>query len=89
MAAVASRGACCSSGGHGDVIMAERDLFGGLYGCICSITLSHEAIFGMGILDGLAHHGYKLSAAQQTTSIKNQKAPAKTSRIMPFLFHPL
>jgi DNA-binding PadR family transcriptional regulator len=42
--------------------MAERDLFSGLIRLHILHHASNEPIFGMGIMDELAHHGYKLSA---------------------------
>lgn len=42
--------------------MKERDLLGGLIRLHILHHASHEAIFGLGIMEELAHHGYKLSA---------------------------
>jgi DNA-binding PadR family transcriptional regulator len=42
--------------------MAERDLLGGLIRLHVLHHASREPIFGVGIMDELAHHGYKLSA---------------------------
>lgn len=42
--------------------MAERDIVGGLIRLHILHHASQEAIFGMGIMEELAHHGYKLSA---------------------------
>lgn len=59
---MAGRRACGGDGGIGGRIVAERDLFGGLIRLHILHHASHEAIFGLGIIDELAHHGYKLSA---------------------------
>jgi DNA-binding PadR family transcriptional regulator len=42
--------------------MAERDIVGGLIRLHILHHASQKAIFGMGIMEELAHHGYKLSA---------------------------
>ena len=42
--------------------MAERDLLGGLIRLHILHHADREPVFGMGIIDELAHHGYKLSA---------------------------
>ncbi len=40
----------------------DRDLYGGLIKLHILYHATHESIFGMGIMDELARHGYKLSA---------------------------
>lgn len=42
--------------------MVERDLYGGLIRLHILHHASHGSIFGLGIIDELACHGYKLSA---------------------------
>lgn len=42
--------------------MAKRDLFGGLIRLHVLHHATHEPIFGLGIIEELSHHGYKLSA---------------------------
>lgn len=41
--------------------MIEREIFGGLIRLHVLYHASHEAIFGQGIMDELARHGYRLS----------------------------
>ena len=41
--------------------MLERDIFGGLMRLHVLYHASHEAVFGLGIIEELAHHGYKVS----------------------------
>ncbi|BBP04692.1 hypothetical protein TPL01_30180 [Sulfuriferula plumbiphila] len=42
--------------------MGERDLLSGLIRLHILHHAAHEPIFGLGIIDELGHHGYKLSA---------------------------
>lgn len=41
--------------------MLEKDIFGGLIRLHVLYHASHEAVFGLGIIEELAHHGYKMS----------------------------
>lgn len=41
--------------------MKDRDLYGGLVRLHILHHACHEPIFGVGIMEELAHHGYKLS----------------------------
>jgi PadR family transcriptional regulator, regulatory protein PadR len=42
-------------------MVGEKDLYGGLVRLHVLHHASHESIFGQGIMDELAHHGYRLS----------------------------
>lgn len=42
--------------------MKERDLLGGLIRLHILHHAAHEPIFGLGIIEELAHHGYRLTA---------------------------
>ena len=42
--------------------MKDRDLFGGLIRLHILHHACREPVFGLGIMEELAHHGYKLSA---------------------------
>ncbi len=41
--------------------MSEKEIYGGLVRLHVLHHASHEPIFGQGIMDELAHHGYRLS----------------------------
>jgi PadR family transcriptional regulator PadR len=41
--------------------MSEKEIYGGLVRLHVLHHAAHEPIFGQGIMDELAHHGYKLS----------------------------
>lgn len=41
--------------------MSEKEIYGGLVRLHVLHHASHEPIFGQGMMDELAHHGYKLS----------------------------
>ena len=43
-------------------MMKERDLLGGLIRLHILHHAAHEPIFGLGIIEELAHHGYRLTA---------------------------
>ena len=42
-------------------MVGEREIYGGLIRLHVLHHASHEPIFGQGIMDELAHHGYRLS----------------------------
>ena len=42
-------------------MVGEREIYGGLVRLHVLHHASHEPIFGQGIMDELAHHGYRLS----------------------------
>ena len=44
------------------MMMKERDLLGGLIRLHILHHAAHEPIFGLGIIEELAHHGYRLTA---------------------------